>query len=170
MARQRSMGLASTDAPSHLGKTTTWLTPKHIIDAFPPFDLDPCAAPKPRPWATADRMVSLPEDGLAADWHGVVWLNPPYTRDIGEWTDRLVDHGRGVALVFARTDAAWWRRAVRVSSAVLFLPKRVTFCDRTGKPAAGRPATPSCLIAFGPSMHGALRDAQAKLGGIELRT
>jgi hypothetical protein len=33
--------------------TTTWLTPPSILAALGPFDLDPCAAPEPRPWPTA---------------------------------------------------------------------------------------------------------------------
>lgn len=48
--------------------TDVWLTPKPIIDALGPFNLDPCAAPIPRPWRTADAHICLPEDGLAADW------------------------------------------------------------------------------------------------------
>ncbi len=33
--------------------TDTWLTPKFIIDALGPFDLDPCACPNPRPFDCA---------------------------------------------------------------------------------------------------------------------
>ena len=59
----------------------TWLTPKYIIDALGPFDLDPCCPPK-MPWRTAAQMICRPDDGLAVDWTGKrVWLNPPYGRD-----------------------------------------------------------------------------------------
>lgn len=51
-------------------KSDTYLTPREIIDALGPFELDPCAAPEPRPWPTAERHIVLPEDGLAADWGG----------------------------------------------------------------------------------------------------
>ena len=56
--------------------TTTWLTPLHIIEALGPFDLDPCAYPD---WPTARTRLVLPTDGLAAEWKGRVWLNPPYS-------------------------------------------------------------------------------------------
>jgi hypothetical protein len=35
-----------------VGKSQSWITPKHIIDALGPFDLDPCAS-DPRPWDCA---------------------------------------------------------------------------------------------------------------------
>jgi len=48
----------------------TWLTPPAILHALGDFDLDPCAAPSPRPWPTAARHIELPEDGLTANWGG----------------------------------------------------------------------------------------------------
>jgi hypothetical protein len=63
--------LNSTD--SHNAQTVIWLTPKFILDALGPFDLDPCAAPSPRPWPTALNHIELPEDGLKASWSGLVW-------------------------------------------------------------------------------------------------
>jgi len=127
----------------------TWLTPPGIIAAVGPFDLDPCAAPSPRPWPTASRHIELPEDGLAADWRGRVWCNPPYGAQAARWLDKLATHGDGIALVFARTETAMfqdhvWPRA----HAVLFLRGRIAFCDRAGKPANSAGA-PSVLIAYG---------------------
>ncbi len=49
----------------------TWLTPRYIIDALGPFDLDPCCPPK-MPWRTAAEMVCRPADGLAVDWRGTL--------------------------------------------------------------------------------------------------
>jgi hypothetical protein len=63
--------------------STVWLTPPAIIDAlggWQSFDLDPCAAPEPRPWQTAQHMNARTDaNGLAIRWTGRVWLNPPYT-------------------------------------------------------------------------------------------
>ena len=69
--------VSMADYESHRTITTTWLTPPGIIDALGPFDLDPCGHPG---WPTADRLICLPDDGLAADWPASdrVWLNPPY--------------------------------------------------------------------------------------------
>lgn len=128
----------------------TWLTPPALLLPLGRFDLDPCAAPLPRPWPTADRMLSLPIDGFAAKWKGRVWLNPPYGKQTGVWLKRLADHGNGIALVFARTETAMfaeqvWPRA----SGILFLTGRVTFCRPDGRPARKNAGAPSCLVAYG---------------------
>lgn len=65
----RKGGIGSHTKPNQ-GDTNTWLTPEYIIKALGPFDLDPCAAPSPRPWPTAKFHIELPEDGLAASWSG----------------------------------------------------------------------------------------------------
>lgn len=36
------------------GKTNDWITPKWLIDALGPFDLDPCASTR-QPWPCAKR-------------------------------------------------------------------------------------------------------------------
>ena len=131
--------------------TTTWLTPPEIIDAFGPFDLDPCAAPSPRPWSTAARHIELPEDGLAEVWDGHVWLNPPYSIEAWTWLDKLADHGDGIALVFARTETAGFVRTVwGRATAVLFLHGRLHFHYADGTRAPANSGAPSVLVAYGP--------------------
>ncbi|OZE95184.1 adenine methyltransferase [Rhodococcus sp. 15-2388-1-1a] len=131
-------------------KTDIWLTPRHILDALGPFDLDPCSAPDPTIWPTARDHITLPADGLATDWTGRVWLNPPYGQQTWRWLDRLATHGNGIALIFARTETAgffnqvWYR-----SNAVLFLTGRLTFHNPDGTPGAGNAGAPSCLVAYG---------------------
>lgn len=144
--------------------TTTWLTPPELIEALGPFDLDPCAAPSPRPWPTAARHIELPEDGLAADWGGSVWLNPPYSFEAWRWLARLADHGDGIALVFARTETAGFVREVwGKASAVLFLHGRLHFHYPDGRRALANSGAPSCLVAYGADA--AQRLAAAELAG-----
>lgn len=132
--------------------TTTWLTPPPILDALGPFDLDPCAAPAPRPWRTAAVMNSeLDGDGLAMEWDGRVWLNPPYTSaDIEAWLQRLGDHNRGTALIFARTETAAFQRQVwGRASGLLFLAGRLHFHHADGMRAKANAGAPSVLCAYG---------------------
>lgn len=134
----------------HRGITDTWLTPPEIVNALGPFDLDPCAAVG-QPWATASTMFTVEDDGMAQDWHGFVWCNPPFGPEAGKWLDRLADHGNGIGLVPARTETRWfvgvvWERA----DAVLFLHGRPHFHHIDGTRAKANSGAPICLVAYGP--------------------
>jgi hypothetical protein len=129
-----------------------WLTPPEILAALGIFDLDPCAAPEPRPWPTATRHVMRAENGLMMPWEGRVWLNPPYGGPsvVGPWMRRMAAHANGVALIFARTETALffetvWRRA----SGVLFLRGRLFFHRPDGRKTSTNAGAPSCLVAYG---------------------
>lgn len=134
----------------HRGATDVWLTPPDIISALGPFDLDPCAAPEPRPWPTADVHFVEADNGLARHWHGFVWCNPPFGPEAEAWLARLADHGNGIALVPARTETRWfvatvWQRA----DAVLFLHGRPHFHHPDGTRGRANSGSPICLIAYG---------------------
>lgn len=138
--------------------THVWLTPPEIMKALGPFDLDPCAAPSPRPWPTAARHIELPEDGLATEWHGRVWCNPPFGDATWVWLERMAKHGNGVALAFARTETIGFHRWVwDEADAVLFLKSRPRFHYPNGTRASGNSGGPICLIAYGESNARVLR-------------
>jgi hypothetical protein len=70
-----------------VGDSQNWITPKWIIGALGPFDLDPAGA-DPRPWDCANR--TLTQNGLSVPWEGRVWLNPPFDRYVvGKWIAKL---------------------------------------------------------------------------------
>lgn len=143
------MAISSHETPIE-GESDEWLTPPDIIADLGPFDLDPCC-PVIMPWRTATIMRSK-EDVLFEHWpdDAFVWLNPPYS-DIARWMNELSIHpGGGIALVFARTETAWfvstvWKRAM----AIAFLHGRVTFHLPDGRPGPGNAGAPSCLVAYG---------------------
>ena len=91
---------------NHQGKTNTWLTPLSLINALGEFDLDPCGFNGHK---TAKKIIVLPDNGLAIEWTGRVWLNPPYGRNVNEWLQKLQKHNNGMALVFGRTDVKWFQ-------------------------------------------------------------
>lgn len=126
--------------------TTTWLTPPAIFEPLGPFDLDPCAHPD---WPTAERRIVLPEDGLAAEWEGRVWLNPPYSSEAWVWLERLAEHGSGTALIFARTETRGFRTQVwEKADSLLFLHGRLKFHLPDGSVAKGGAGAPSVLVAY----------------------
>lgn len=148
------------------GRSVEWYTPPELFEALGLcFDLDPASPPGGVPWVPAARYFSVIEDGLNQAWHGRVWLNPPYGRGIGSWLARLADHGDGLALVFARTDTAWFHEAYRTATAVCFIKGRLQFVSGCGRPASNAGA-PSMLMAFGVPCAMAL--TAARLGPVFL--
>ena len=142
----RRNGIGSHTSPNR-GATDTWLTPPWLTKALGPFDLDPCGVSD---WPTAERVIELPEDGLAAEWQGLVWMNTPYS-PAEAWLRRLAGHpGGGIALIFARTETAMFQRWVwGEAEALLFLAGRIHFHHLDGARAAGNAGGPSVLVAYG---------------------
>jgi DNA N-6-adenine-methyltransferase (Dam) len=136
-----------------------WLTPPEIIKVLGEFSLDPCS-PVKRPWPTALKHFTVEENGLAQEWNGRVWLNPPYGAETGKWMERMARHGCGTALIFARTETETWFEWVWPKmAAVLFLKGRVAFYHVDGHRARTNAGAPSALIAYGKSDAHALRDS-----------
>lgn len=143
--------------------THVWLTPPEILSALGPFDLDPCAAPEPRPWPTARNHIALPKDGLDCNWTGRVWCNPPFGAHTEAWLRRMALHGNGIALAFARTETRMFHRWVWPhAAAVLFLASRPHFHLPDGTRAKGNSGGPICLIAYGEDNAEALRRSGLK--------
>ena len=137
-----------------------WLTPRHVLDALGPFDLDPCASIDHPDWARTPARFTELEDGLSQPWHGRVWLNPPYA-DAAPWMAKMARHGRGIALLFARCDTRMWFETIWPNATgFLFLAGRLTFVrasdmSRPGHNSGG----PSVLVAYGDDVD-TLRSAQ----------
>lgn len=130
-----------------------WYTPAWLFDALGlRFDLDPCSpGAAVVPWVPADRHYTVSDDGLEQPWSGLVWMNPPYGQRTKAWMRKFAQHGNGVALVFARTDTAWFDEYVAQSecdSLVCFVRRRISFVNQQGK-VSGTPGSGSMLVAMG---------------------
>jgi phage N-6-adenine-methyltransferase len=93
-------------------KTDLWATPQDFFDklnALHVFELDVCATPEN---AKCNKYYTVADDGLAQQWQGVCWMNPPYGRDIKAWMKKAYESSlngaKVVCLVPARTDTQWW--------------------------------------------------------------
>jgi len=74
-------------------------TPPEIFEVLGvEFDLDVCAPTGGLPWIPAKRSIDEAEDGLATEWFGRVWMNPPYSNPT-PWIDKWLAHKNGFALV-----------------------------------------------------------------------
>jgi len=143
-----------------------WYTPITIFRALGvDFDLDPCS-PGQRlvPWIPAQIHHTIKDDGLKTKWFGKVFMNPPYGMDTPKWMKRLVKHGNGIALVFARPDTKWFHSYIPKADAICFIEGRIRFiphdkallyADGQWQPEGGSGAA-SMLVAYGSEMAGAL--------------
>lgn len=149
-----------------------WLTDPEIIKGLGTFDLDPCA-PIDRPWDTAQTHYTITDNGLILPWHGRAWLNPPYGNKTGAFMELLASHGNGIALVYARTETAFFFDSVwNNAHALFFFRKRLIFFNVDGTPCTnkktGKPegaGAPSVLIAYGEDNAHALKNFRWKNGG-----
>lgn len=111
--------------------TVEWPTPdtlwKPLDDEFG-FTLDVCATPEN---AKCPRYFTKAQDGLAQEWRGVCWMNPPYGREMVAWLKRAeAEKANGVttvALIPSRTNTGWWHDIV--------MPNEVRFVR--GRPKFG---------------------------------
>lgn len=138
-----------------IGDSQSWITPKFIIDDLGPFDLDPCAC-DPQPWPCAAEQWTA--HGLHKQWHGLIWLNPPFHRyEVGQWMQRMARHGNGIALVHARTEAEWFVPIWEKATAIGFLKDRLYFHYPDGTRADANSGAPAVLAAFGPLARSRLK-------------
>jgi DNA N-6-adenine-methyltransferase (Dam) len=132
-----------------VGKSQDHITPRWILDALGPFDLDPAAA-DPRPWPCAH--TSWTTNGLNRSWprECFIYLNPPFDRyEVGDWISRLAEHGNGITLLHARTEAAWFEPIWQRAAAILFMADRIHFHRPDGSRQPANSGAPPILAAFG---------------------
>ena len=134
----------------------TKLTPAYILEpvreALGGIDLDPCSlAHNP---TRATRWCYLPDrDGLAEEWRGSVWVNPPYGNARKPFVVRALAAGQAGArvalLIAADTETALVQSVLTGCDAVLFVAGRVDFGTyREGDPNKPWTATHPSLIAW----------------------
>lgn len=153
------------------GRSDEWYTPKYIFDALGcKFDLD-VASPICRPSVPCHKWYS--SHGLELEWHGFVWMNPPFggRNALVPWLDKFFAHGNGIALTPDRTSAPWWQAAARRADAVMFIDGKVKF-ERPDGSIGKSPSNGTTLFACGwrgVSALDAAHDAGLGLYGVILR-
>ena len=126
-----------------------WATPQDLfddLDAEFHFATDVCATAEN---AKCEQFYTREDDGLAQDWQGVCFCNPPYGRVIGQWIQRAyaasLEGATVVCLIPSRTDTAWWQDYVVQAREIRYLRGRVKFGGaKNSAPFA------SAVAVFGP--------------------
>src|SRR5262245_15081447 len=127
-----------TGGPRTVGTgETEWYTPARYVElarrVLGAIDLDPASCEAAQKTVCATTYYTK-EDGLLREWHGRVWLNPPYAQpDIAHFIDKLITErsdGRitaAIALVNNYTDTGWFHAAAKIADAICFTPARNGF-------------------------------------------
>lgn len=112
-------------------KTDMWETPQDFFDKLNDefhFTLDVAASDHN---AKCYHYYTKYEDGLKMPWHGVVWCNPPYGREIGKWVKKAYFEAilgtTVVMLIPARTDTKWFHDYILGKAEVRFIRGRLKF-------------------------------------------
>ncbi len=116
-----------------------WCTPNSVLKLVRKFfgghiDLDPCSGSLSS--VAAYKAFTEKDDGLAQEWRGRTFMNPPYGRGMPEWLAKAMYSGDArsraitVGLIPARVDAEYFHEFIwRGASAVCFPQGRITFID-----------------------------------------
>lgn len=121
----------------HLLGKYEWYTPAQIIEAarevMDGIDLDPASCSLANKIVKAKKFYSERDNGLNKDWHGKVFLNPPFAHPIVEhFADKLLQSyvsgtvKQAVWLSNACVDVKWWH-ALAGSGMICFHLGRIKF-------------------------------------------
>jgi len=100
-----------------------WYTPIDFLQRVQRFFgddsdfLDPASSPESEPYVKAKRFFFKEQDGLAQDWLGKIWLNPPYSKPLcAQFCEKfLSEYAKGnvteaLVLVNSKTETIWFQQ------------------------------------------------------------
>lgn len=132
--------------PQREATSDDYYTPAWVFEALgEQFDLDVCAPPGGGPFVPTGRYYTQVEDGLASEWTGFVWMNPPYSKPL-PWVVKFLEHANGIALL-PTSNARWLRLLWDEASGWVTLPA-MKFWTPSGL-AKGTIPTQCWLVASG---------------------
>jgi phage N-6-adenine-methyltransferase len=135
-----------------------WFTPAKYIElareVLGEIDLDPATHPHAQKTIRARKFYTAEDDGLAHEWHGRVWLNPPYAQPwVAQFASKMVEEfcaGRvssAIVLTHNYTDTEWFHHLANHCAAICFSRGRIRFEDEDGNEAA--PTQGQAFFYFG---------------------
>lgn len=154
-------GLLKLANGAHVGNNSgnsEWYTPKEYVDAVHEvigfIDTDPCSCEAANEVVRAETYYSAEQDGLQQEWHGCVYVNPPYgDGTVEEFAVKLLlelEAGRATQAIFLVnncTETRWFQTLVCHALAVCFPCGRISFWspDRPSK----TPLQGQAILYFG---------------------
>lgn len=152
---------AMADEHNHRAQGTgenEWYTPDKYLTlarkVLGEIDLDPASSAKAQLTVGAKAYFSTEQNGLNQEWHGRVWLNPPYAQPlIGQFVEKLVEERSAdrveaaIMLTHNYTDTAWFHKGCEIADAICFTRGRIKFVDAQGNDCA--PTQGQAFFYFG---------------------
>lgn len=138
-----------------------WYTPKEYIEAaltvMSSIDLDPASSEIANSVILASEFYTAENSGLDYSWHGNVWMNPPYARElVSRFCDKLINHylegnvPQAITLTNNATETRWFQMMANHASALCLPEGRVQFWhpEKVSTPLQGQ-----ALLYFGPNAN-----------------
>jgi phage N-6-adenine-methyltransferase len=133
---------AKTEPPEH--DSDEYYTPLEVLDdaraVLGVIDLDPATCEIAQRRVQARTFYTKAEDGLAREWNGRTWLNPPYSNPLGSrFAEKLIAEylsGRVTAAILlqnAGTDTAWFHSLAKLGTICLTRGRLGFYRDDDGK-------------------------------------
>lgn len=162
------LATGKTPHVTHNSGNNEWYTPPEYIEAaravMGEIDLDPASSQIANHIVQAKQFYTYETDGLSHDWHGRVWMNPPYASDlIGIFAGKLAYHvkrgdvSEACVLVNNATETSWFNAVLDVAACVCFIRGRVKFIDEFGN-RSGAPLQGQALLYVGENVDGFARE------------
>ncbi len=135
-----------------------WYTPEEHVErvrkVLGTIQLDPASSALAQKTVRAKQFFTEADDGLAQEWRGKVWLNPPYAQPaIAHFVEKLASEfeagnvSEAILLTHNYTDTAWFHRAALTAKAICFTKGRIRFVDTKGDRAS--PVQGQAFFYFG---------------------
>lgn len=138
-------------------KTVEWYTPPAFIEdvraVLGVIDCDPASHTTPQSWIQARTFYTESDNGLAHEWHGKVFLNPPFS-GTRIWVDKLkreLIQERATEAILLTNSApgyVWWEEMIRFARVTCLVRDRMRFVNSEGV-IAGQAKKGQSVFYFG---------------------
>jgi hypothetical protein len=146
--------------PSLFTGNNEWYTPAQYIKlaraVMGGIDIDPASNAIAQETVRASTYFSKDDCGLAKEWNGRIWLNPPYARGlISKFADKLLTEWRSgrctqaIVLINNTTDTRWFHRLTAAATSICLTSGRIRFHRADLTP--GGPPQGQTFLYFGPN-------------------
>lgn len=126
-------------------------TPKWVFEKLGlEFDIDVACPPEGPANTPCKQWFTQAQDGLAQDWVGRVFMNPPFS-NTNPWAQKFIKHRNGIALTVVGK-SAWCDTLFATADCMLLLPRSMKFDQ-------GAIFLPTALWAYGVENAQALRNS-----------